>query len=199
MVNYHHYSCQFAHWADRAGKIGRDILRFQRMAGWRVDKPGTPPYNKAMYQFLPLGTILQDRYRIVRVLGGGGQGAVYLAEDLQNNKLHVAVKEMRSEAEAAGDEVDPATADEERKQLLDSFNRESEILKTLRHPNMPTFTDAFTLDGRPYLVMEFIPGESFEKKLERRNGQPMPEREALYYAIQIARVLRYLHSQQPPI
>ena len=36
-------------------------------------------------------------------------------------------------------------------------------------------------EDRPYLVMEFIPGESLEKKLERRNGQPLPEREALYY------------------
>ena len=64
---------------------------------------------------------------------------------------------------------------------------------------MPTFTDAFTREDRPYLVMEFIPGESLEKKLDRRNGQPLPEREALYYGIQIAQVLRYLHSQRPPI
>jgi serine/threonine-protein kinase len=152
-----------------------------------------------MYNFLPLGTVLQGRYRIVRVLGGGGQGAVYLAEDLNQNRLHVAVKEMRSEAEATGEDTDSATAAEDRKQLLDSFNRESELLQQLRHPNMPTFTDAFTLEDRPYLVMEFIPGESLEKKLERRNGQPLPEREALYYTIQIAQVLRYLHSQRPPI
>ena len=152
-----------------------------------------------MYQFLPLGTLLQNRYRIVRVLGGGGQGAVYLAEDLQNNKLHVAVKEMRSEAEAAGDEVDPATAAEERKQLLDSFNREASLLQQLRHPNMPTFSDSFTRDDRPYLVMEFIAGESLEKKIDRRNGMPLPEREVLYYAIQVTQVLRYLHSQDPPI
>ncbi len=152
-----------------------------------------------MYKFLPLGTVLQGRYRIVRVLGGGGQGAVYLAEDLNQNRLHVAVKEMRSEAEASGEVTDAATAAEDHKQLLDSFNRESEILQHLQHPNMPTFTDAFTMEDRPYLVMEFIPGESLEKKLERRNGQPLPEREALYYAIQIAQVLRYLHSQDPPI
>lgn len=152
-----------------------------------------------MYKFLPLGTVLQGRYRIVRVLGGGGQGAVYLAEDLNQNRLHVAVKEMRSEAEASGETTDAATAAEDHKQLLDSFNRESEILQRLKHPNMPTFTDAFTLEDRPYLVMEFVPGESLEKKLERRNGQPLPEREALYYAIQIAQILRYLHSQDPPI
>ena len=152
-----------------------------------------------MYQFLSLGDILQARYRIVRVLGGGGQGAVYLAEDLQQNRLHVAVKEMRSEAEASGDETDAATAAEDRQQLLDSFNRESAILQALHHPNMPTFTDAFTREGRPYLVMEFIAGESLEKKIEKRNGQALPEREALYYGIQIAQILRYLHDQRPPI
>src|SRR6478672_11290805 len=152
-----------------------------------------------MYKFLPLGTVLQGRYRIVRVLGGGGQGAVYLAEDLNQNRLHVAVKEMRSEAEASGEETESATAAEDHQQLLDSFNRESAILQALHHPNMPTFTDAFTREDRPYLVMEFIAGESLEKKLERRGGQPLPEREALYYTIQIAQVLRYLHNQRPPI
>ncbi len=64
---------------------------------------------------------------------------------------------------------------------------------------MPIFSDAFEENSRPYLVMEFIPGESLEKKLERLAGKPMNEREALYYGIQAARVLRYLHGQHPPI
>ena len=88
---------------------------------------------------------------------------------------------------------------EERQQAIDSFEREAEILKHFSHPNLPTFTDTFHAGGRPYVVMEFIPGKSLEKKLDRRNGQPMGEREALYYGIQMARVLRYLHSQNPPI
>jgi len=151
-----------------------------------------------MYNFLPPGTLLQQRYRIQRVLGGGGQGAVYLGEDTQQPGSQVAVKEMRTESEALG-AADSPEAREERAQTIASFEREAEILTSLQHPNMPTFSDAFEENGRPYLVMEFVPGESLEKKLERLDGKPMGEREALYYGIQIARVLRYLHGQNPPI
>ncbi|HMA36038.1 MAG TPA: serine/threonine-protein kinase, partial [Chloroflexia bacterium] len=151
-----------------------------------------------MYSFLPPGTLLHGRYRILRVLGGGGMGAVYLAEDPRLGGAPVAVKEMRTESEVAGD-AGSAEAQEERQQALDSFVREAEILKDLAHPNLPTFSDSFEEAGRPYLIMEFVPGESLEKKLERLDGKPMGEREALYYGIQMARVLRYLHSQTPPI
>jgi serine/threonine-protein kinase len=142
--------------------------------------------------------MLHGRYRIQRVLGGGGMGAVYLADDTRTPGLQVAVKEMRTESEVAGAAPSPE-AEEERKQAVDSFVREAEILKPLSHPNLPFFSDAFEENGRPYLVMEFVPGESLEKKLDRLNGKPMGEREALYYGIQVARVLRYLHSQNPPI
>ncbi len=151
-----------------------------------------------MYNFLPPGTLLRHRYRIQRVLGGGGQGAVYLGEDIQKSGSQVAVKEMRTESEAMGADDSPE-AREERAQTIASFEREAEILTSLKHPNMPTFSDAFEEQGRPYLVMEFVPGESLEKKLERLDGKPMGEREALYYGIQLARVLRYLHGQSPPI
>jgi serine/threonine protein kinase len=151
-----------------------------------------------MYSFLPPGTLLHGRYRILRVLGGGGMGAVYLAEDTQHGGLHVAVKEMRTESETTGDANSPEAL-EERQQAIDSFEREAEILKPLSHPNLPTFSDTFHTGGRPYVVMEFVPGESLEKKLDRLDGKPMGEREALYYGIQVARVLRYLHSQNPPI
>ncbi len=142
--------------------------------------------------------MLHNRYRILRVLGGGGMGAVYLADDTRTPGLQVAVKEMRTESEVAGAAPSPEV-EEERKQAIDSFVREAEILKPLAHPNLPFFSDAFEENGRPYLVMEFVPGESLEKKLDRLNGKPMGEREALYYGIQVARVLRYLHSQNPPI
>ncbi|HUS17455.1 MAG TPA: protein kinase [Chloroflexia bacterium] len=142
--------------------------------------------------------MLHGRYRILRVLGGGGMGAVYLAEDTRTPGSQIAVKEMRTESEVAGT-APTAEAQEERRQAIDSFEREADILKHLSHPNMPTFSDSFEEGGRPYLVMEFVPGDSLEKKLEKLDGKPMGEREVLYYGIQTARILRYLHSQNPPI
>jgi serine/threonine protein kinase len=118
----------------------------------------------------------------------------------------VAVKEMRTDIEAqsvsqgpAGSEEERAREKEERRQLLEAFRREAQILSDLRHSNLPRVTDFFTEGGRPYLVMELIPGESLEKKIDRLHGQPMDEEEALQYGIQVAGVLQFLHTQEPPI
>ena len=159
-----------------------------------------------MYEFLPIGYMLRGRYRILRVIGGGGMGAVYKSEDTRRGGVHVAVKEMRTDIEAqtvshgpAGTEEERAREKEERRQLLEAFRREAQILSDLRHPNLPRVTDFFTEGGRPYLVMELIPGESLEKKIDRLHGQPMDEEEALQYGIQVAGVLQFLHTQEPPI
>jgi serine/threonine protein kinase len=159
-----------------------------------------------MYEFLPIGYMLRGRYRILRVIGGGGMGAVYKAEDTQDGSRQVAVKEMRTDLDMqsarppAGDaEEERAREREERRQLLEAFRREAQILSDLRHPNLPRVTDFFTEGGRPYLVMELIPGESLEKRIDRQRGQPLDETEVLQYGIQVAHVLEFLHTQDPPI
>lgn len=159
-----------------------------------------------MYEFLPIGYMLRGRYRILRVIGGGGMGAVYKGEDVKYNSAHVAIKEMRTDLESSapasgsqGGEDDRAREREERRQLLEAFRREAQILSDLDHRNLPHVTDFFTEGGRPYLVMELIPGESLEKKIDRLHGQPMPEDEALKYGIQVCEVLQFLHHQDPPI
>ena len=96
-------------------------------------------------------------------------------------------------------EEESAREKEERRQLLEAFRREAQILSDLNHHNLPRVTDFFTEGGRPYLVMELIPGESLEKKLDRLHGQPMDEEEALQYGIQVCEVLQFLHTQEPPI
>ena len=159
-----------------------------------------------MYEFLPIGYMLRGRYRILRVIGGGGMGAVYKSEDTKNSAALVAVKEMRTDIDTPGSahnspdsEEDRLREREERRQLLEAFRREAQILSDLRHDNLPMVTDFFTEGGRPYLVMELIPGESLEKKLDRLHGQPMDEGEALEYGIQVCQVLQFLHTQEPPI
>jgi hypothetical protein len=159
-----------------------------------------------MYEFLPIGYMLRGRYRVLRVIGGGGMGAVYKAEDTKQDALQVAVKEMRTDMETASHsnnsgqtEEERAREREERRQLLEAFRREAQILSDLKHHNLPRVTDFFTEGGRPYLVMDLIPGESLEKRLDRLRGQPMDESEALQYGIQVCHVLNFLHMQDPPI
>ncbi|HUP27556.1 MAG TPA: protein kinase [Chloroflexia bacterium] len=157
-----------------------------------------------MYEFLPIGYMLRGRYRILRVIGGGGMGAVYKAEDTKREDASVAVKEMRTDMDAQTHHSGPGDDDagrdrEERRQLLEAFRREAQILSDLDHHNLPRVTDFFTEGGRPYLVMELIPGESLEKRLDRLRGQPMDEAEALKYGIQVSQVLHFLHTQDPPV
>ncbi|MEP6774240.1 MAG: serine/threonine-protein kinase [Chloroflexota bacterium] len=159
-----------------------------------------------MYEFLPIGYMLRGRYRILRVIGGGGMGAVYKSEDARNSGMHVAVKEMRTDIEShsartpqAQTEEEHARQREEQRQLLEAFRREGQILMDLHHHNLPKVMDIFTEGGRPYLVMQLIPGESLEKKIDRLHGQPMSEEEALQYGIQMCEVLQFLHTQEPPV
>ncbi|HYP41860.1 MAG TPA: protein kinase [Chloroflexia bacterium] len=157
-----------------------------------------------MYEFLPIGYMLRGRYRVLRVIGGGGMGAVYKAEDSKVGGVPVAVKEMRTDVDTQVHHSDPTDEDrnrerEERRQLLAAFRQEAQILSDLQHPNLPRVTDFFTEGGRPYLVMELIAGESLEKKVDRLRGQPMEESLALKYGIQVCEVLEFLHTQDPPV
>ena len=158
-----------------------------------------------MYEFLPIGYMLRGRYRVLRVIGGGGMGAVYKAEDTKQDGLQVAVKEMRTDMDGGSHsnsgqtEEERAREREERRQLNEAFRREAQILSDLKHNNLPRVMDIFTEGGRPYLVMDLIPGDSLEKRLDRLRGQPMDEAEALQYGIQVCRVLHFLHTQEPPI
>ncbi len=131
---------------------------------------------------LSTGQILNNRYRIVKLLGQGGFGAVYRAWDTSFN-LPCAVKENSEVSEAAQRQ----------------FMREAQILHTLRHPNLPMVKDYFFIPGQgQYLVMDFVEGEDLSQILENR-GEPIPESQAVGWIEQICDALSYLHSQEPPI
>lgn len=127
------------------------------------------------------GQILNNRYRLVNLLGEGGFGAVYRAWDM-SLQTPCAVKRNFD------------TTPEAQKQ----FEQEARILANLHHPNLPRVTDYFTIPGfGQFLVMDFVEGEDLHSKL---TGQvPMPEREVLAWADQICEALTYLHTQQPSI
>ncbi len=135
------------------------------------------------------GTFLQSRYRIVRTLGVGGMGAVYLAQDMRLANRPVAVKELIP---------DPSASPAEQAQAQQQFQWEASTLASLDHPNLPRVSDHFTEGGKHYLVMDYVDGETLEDIINRTPGFPL-ESQVLNWAMQLCDVLTYLHSRQPPV
>src|SRR5215469_12695691 len=133
--------------------------------------------------------LLRQRYLIVRRVGQGGMGAVYEAQDTQLGNRLVAVKEM-SQSGLKPDELLEASS---------TFKREAHMLASLQHPNLPSIYDHFSENGRWYLVVSFIEGETLEEYLSRAKGLNLPIQEVLDIGIQLCTVLDYLHTRQPPI
>ncbi|MGD8968707.1 MAG: serine/threonine-protein kinase [Anaerolineae bacterium] len=137
---------------------------------------------------LPEDLLLQERYRILRVLAVGGMSAVYMAQDLRFSKVKrlCAVKEMINSA------ADP----EVREMIVRNFERESSILATLNHPGIVQVYDCFTEGDRSYLVIEYVKGRDLEAVLADTKGF-LPEAKVVSLAIQVCEVLSYLHSHEP--
>nr|HID14518.1 serine/threonine-protein kinase [Anaerolineae bacterium] len=134
------------------------------------------------------GYLLQNRYRILGVLGVGGMSAVYKAQDLRfpNVTRLCAVKEM----------FNTATDPQVRAMIVRNFEREANILATLSHPAIVQVYDYFTEGDRSYLVLEYVEGKDLETILAETEGF-LPEAQVVHWAIQICEVLSYLHSHEP--
>src|SRR5918997_4896149 len=126
-------------------------------------------------------TLLQNRYLVVKQIGQGGMGAVYIATD-QRFGSTVALKETFFS--------DPS--------LRRAFEREARLLNHLRHPALPRVSDHFTEEEGQFLVMEYIPGEDLAEKLKERDGA-FTLSEVLNWADQLLDALDYLHTQEPAI
>jgi outer membrane protein assembly factor BamB/tRNA A-37 threonylcarbamoyl transferase component Bud32 len=134
------------------------------------------------------GQILQNRYRILGIIGMGGMGAVYQARDLHfpNVPKLVAVKEI----------INLAQDQQLRETTMKNFEREAEILATLSHPSIPQIYDFFSFGDRAYLVMEFIQGKDLEAILNSTNSF-LPVEQVRDWAIELCAVLNYLHNHEP--
>jgi serine/threonine-protein kinase len=127
-----------------------------------------------------LGTVLEGAYRITRLIGEGGMGAVYEAIQLRLNK-RVAVKLMARQMAANRD-------------ALARFIREAEITSRLGHPNLVNVVDFGTSEaGEPYIVMEYLDGEDLDISL-RRCGT-LPVNLAVHITKQTASALAAAHAQ----
>jgi serine/threonine protein kinase/Flp pilus assembly protein TadD len=139
---------------------------------------------------LPIGTILDRKFKVVQVLGEGGMGTVYKVEQLGTTPpYYYAVKELL---------ISQNTSNEERIAAIERFNKEIELLRGLKHPRIAALTMPFQDRGNYYFVMEFVPGRSLEKILEESKG-PLPEEQTVKWMMQVCEALSYIHSRNPPI
>jgi serine/threonine protein kinase len=126
-------------------------------------------------------TILQERYRVLRLLGRGGMGTVYEALDERLSR-RVALKETRAETD----------------ELRRAFAREASLLANLQHPVLPRVIDHFNEGAGQYIIMEYIAGDDLGKMLTGRD-RPFSSEDVLRWADQLLDALQYLHSHEPPV
>jgi eukaryotic-like serine/threonine-protein kinase len=154
-------------------------------------REGTTGGHRPSAKQLAQNTVLNGRYEIVRRIGGGGMGAVYLAKDRNLGDAPRAVKEM----------VESHLDSSQHEKAIGDFKRESLLLTALEHPSIPTIYDYFydeTLN-RFYLVMKYISGGDLASRLRAAVGGRLDEKTVTDWGMQVADVLDYLHSRPKPI
>jgi serine/threonine protein kinase len=130
------------------------------------------------------GTVLNKRYKIIKSLGEGAFGVVYMADDTLNPGVRRAIKEFARENIPKGKE--------------ELILRENRFLTNLSHPGLPRVTDQFFFEQNYYMVMDYIEGDSLDS-LFIMEGEPYDEKRILPWFNQLCDIIDYLHSQDPPI
>ncbi|HVX33778.1 MAG TPA: protein kinase [Solirubrobacterales bacterium] len=127
-----------------------------------------------------IGTVLSGRYRLEAKLGSGGMSTVYLARDTTLDRP-VAVKVMHREMSEQADQ-------------LERFRQEARAVAKISHPNVVAVIDAGEDGGYPYIVFEYVEGETLKARINRIGA--LDTQEALAYAIEIARGLTVAHARR---
>ena len=140
-----------------------------------------------MQPAIAVGTVLQNRYHLLNVIGQGGFGRTYLAEDRGRFNELCAIKELIPL------QGDPATLDKAK----ELFVREANILYQIQHSQIPQFRASFEQDQRLFLVQDYVEGKTYETLLQERlsQGQTFTEGEIVSFLQQLLPVLGYLHQQ----
>ena len=126
-----------------------------------------------------IGTVLSGRYRLEAKLGSGGMSTVYLARD-ETLDRQVAVKVMHREMSEQADQ-------------LERFRQEARAVAKLSHPNVVSVIDAGEDGGHPYIVFEYVEGETLKQRIARVGA--LEPQEAIAYAIEVARGLAVAHAR----
>ncbi len=127
-----------------------------------------------------IGTLISGRFRIEERVGSGGMSTVYRAFD-ETLERWVAIKVLHSEVAAEAVQ-------------LERFRREARAVARLSHPNIVSVIDAGEDDGRPYIVFQYVEGETLKDRI-RRHGR-LPVGESIAYAVEIGRALAAAHSER---
>src|SRR5579872_4437653 len=138
---------------------------------------------------LPLGTILDGKFKIIQVLGEGGMGTVYKVEQVGKPGYFRAVKELI---------INPTMPADERTSAIERFDKEVDLLFNLKHPLIPSLILSFQERGNYYFVMEFVPGRNLEKILEDTKA-PLDEDQVIQWMMKVCEALTYIHTRTPPI
>ncbi len=127
-----------------------------------------------------IGTVLSGRYRLESKLGSGGMSTVYLARD-ETLQRWIAVKVMHREISDQPDQ-------------LERFRREARAVAQLSHPNVVAVIDAGEDGGHPYIVFEYVEGETLKQRIDRLGRLPIVE--AAAYGIEVGRGLAAAHAHR---
>ena len=133
---------------------------------------------------LEIGSLLDGKYKILNKIGQGGMSVVYLAMNEKANKQW-AIKEMRKEK------------NKNYEIMKQSLITETNLLKELKHPYLPSIADIIESDDTIIIVMDYVEGRPLSDILTEEGV--IEEDKVADYAIQLCDVLDYLHSQNPPI
>ncbi|MBN1137929.1 MAG: protein kinase [Anaerolineae bacterium] len=172
----------------------------------RLNRPGArycascqSPLGAADARISPGQLLDGGNYRVVRPLGKGGMGAVYLVAQTKAFDRLAVLKEVIEYF----DPLDP----DARREAAQRFEAEARTLGDLKHPGIPDLYAYFSAGGHNYLIMEYIEGPDLADSLtspDRDGGQaaagkPLPMADVLHYTIEICTVLEYLAGRQPPV
>lgn len=136
---------------------------------------------------ITVGTVLQNRYRIIQILGQGGFGRTYLAEDQRRFNELCAIKEL----------IPTATGTEAWEKAQELFAREAAILYQIQHPQIPQFRERFEEDQRLFLVQDYVAGKTYRALLDDRKAvnQTFTEAEVLLIMRSLLPVLEHIHGR----
>lgn len=150
-------------------------------------------------QMLPVGTVLNGKYRVVKYLSSGGFGNTYVAFDMAF-QCEVAIKEfyMQGDTHRAADRMTVSVSNPGKQGLFEAqrakFKKEAQRIRQLSSPQIIRVTDLFDTNGTSYYVMDLVKGESLSDVL-KRTGRPFSEQEALRIVGQLLDALNVVHGE----
>src|SRR5437762_11568149 len=152
------------------------LLRNHEQAGSFLSKPVIEPPKSGR---LAAGSIIAGRFKVVRLLGKGGMGEVFEAEDLKMFGRQVALKFLPQELVHD-------------RQMRERFEREAKAASALDHPNICTVYEIGEHEGHPFMAMQYLDGQTLQERIQ---GKPLKIATLLELGIQIADALDASHSK----